>query len=144
MRTVTRDDARGTVSRGHVDFRVVSVEPRDNGGRSFIVRVPFTVMRDGLFGPLSNAVGGNGKPTRFGQNLFMSLTQMDGVEPSLDHELPTVITVFISAELTEEPPEGFWNQSHGLPASVCYIIQRQIMQHCTVPRRLMEYVRRAI
>jgi len=148
LRTVDPEEARRVVTRGNADFRVVTTEtvtPSDASGTRFLIQVPLHVMRDGIFGPLATAVGANGKATKFGNDLFDTLRRLDGVEPSLDHDMPTSVMVFVDSSVHEEPPPGgFRYKAHGLPASVCYSIQEAIMRHSTRTRRLLEYIRRIV
>ena len=146
-RIVADEEAAAVVDNGNADFRVIgatSVKDSKYPGTMFVVQVPLTVIRDGLFGPVSNTIGGNGKPTKFGFSLFGVLNALPCVEASLDHGLRDAVTIFVSADMSDQPPAGFRNQSHGLPASVCYTIQKQIMRHRTLPCQLVEYIRRAI
>jgi len=107
LRTVDPEEARRVVNRGNADFRVVTTEtvtPSDASGTRFLIQVPLHVMRDGIFGPLATAVGANGKATKFGNDLFDTLRRLDGVEPSLDHDMPTSVMVFVDSSVHEEPP----------------------------------------
>jgi hypothetical protein len=141
-RTVTQDAAARVVTAGNANFQVTPVAlTKGSDKKCYLVVLPLTTMRDGLFGPFNNAIGGNGRSTRFGSELFDALRAIPGVEPSLDRRLRDGVTIVVGPDVTEEPPEGFWYQSHGLPASVCYAIQQQIMRHSTRTRFMLEYLR---
>jgi len=141
-RIVTRTDAVRVVGSGNADLRIFSIMPAEgDSGKFYTVLLPLTTMRDGIFGPLNSAGGGNGRPTKFGSALFDALLRIEGVEPSLDREFRDGVTIFVDSNVKEEPPEGFRHQSRGLPATVCYTIQEEVMRHRTRGRHLLEYVR---
>jgi len=144
-RIVTRDDAVRTASGSNANLRVLSFMPAEGGrGTFYTVLLPLTTMRDGLLGHLNGAVGGSGKPTKFGSALYDALLEIEGVEPSLDRELRDGVTIFVDSKVKEEPAEGLQYQSRGLPATVWYTVQEQIMRHSTRGRRLLEYVRHIV
>jgi hypothetical protein len=144
-RIVTQDEAREVIDNGNADLKVMSAMSSEAAhGTFYTVLVPLSTMRDGFFGPFNKVVGGNGTPTKFGADLFEALLGTEGIEPSLNRGFRDGITIFVKSDFTEKPAEGFLHQSRGLPASVCYTIQEQIMRHNTRSGRVLEYLRHLI
>jgi hypothetical protein len=63
-RTVTQDAAARVVTAGNANFQVTPVAlTKGSDKKCYLVVLPLTTMRDGLFGPFNNAIGGNGRST---------------------------------------------------------------------------------
>lgn len=110
--------------------------------RRFIVIVPKALMRSGPFGWLGRQFGQDGKATKFGDDMFYTLRRLQGVEPSLSNRTPHILIVHIDNTTAEDPPEGFYHQSHGLPASVCVTIETVILRNNGLVQVIAEGLRR--
>lgn len=139
--TNEQEEAVETIGHGNADFRVFASVSFDDG-RFFYITVPYATKRYGLSGRIGKTVGGTGRATKFGEDVFSSLETLDGTEPSLDDANPYTLTVHVKNATAEEPPHGMYYSSHGLPANICREIQAAIIRNNTFLTRRAEFLRR--
>ncbi len=142
--TVELIEAQRLIGEGNPDFMVLTAQASEHHGSmmKFIVAVPMATMRYGIFGRMSKSYGGDGRDTKFGNDIFSWLNAIKGVEASLSGNIPHIITLYIDSRDMQDPPTGMRNQSQGLPANVCWVIQAAILHNRSFGQRLMEYLRR--
>ncbi len=137
-------EAHRLIGEGNPDFTVLAAQMSAHNDymMMFIVAVPMAVKRNGLLGRSSRKYGGDGRATKFGDDLFGWLNAIKGVETSLQGNVPHIVTMYIDSRGMEDPPAGIRHQSQGLPANVCWVIQAAILHNRSFGQRLMEYLRR--
>ncbi len=139
-----RAQAAATIQKGNADFRVVSAGPSVNESQMYVVSVPMAVMRSGPFGWISRAITSTwGKPTKFGDDLFYTLRNLDGVEPSLNNDMPHIMIIHVENSKAGTPPQGgFYYSSRGLGADACEAIEMVILRNHGPIQRFAEWLRR--